>query len=119
MAYDKRFAREYRRGRIRKRLSGTPERPRLSVFRSLNHLYAQIIDDRAGRTLLGISTRSKEFKGAKDAGNVQGAHELGKLAAKKALEKKIMEVVFDRGGFLYHGRVKAFADGAREGGLKF
>lgn len=116
---DKQQRRELRRGRIRKRIAGTADQPRLSVFRSLNHLYAQFIDDLAGKTLLGISTRSKEFTTPKSAGNVKGAHELGKLAAREALKKKIERVVFDRGGFLYHGRVKAFADGAREGGLKF
>jgi large subunit ribosomal protein L18 len=115
----KEVARAYRKGRIRKKIRGTPERPRLSVYRSLDHLYAQIVDDLGGRTLLGISTLSKEFVHRKEAGNVKGARELGKILAKKALEKKITDVVFDRGGFLYHGRVKAFAEGAREGGLKF
>lgn len=119
MPYDKHFAREYRRRRIRKKILGTSERPRLSIFRSLSHLYAQLINDLEGKTLLGFSTRSKDFKASKEAGNIKGAHELGKMVAKKALEKKITQVVFDRGGFLYHGRVKAFADGAREGGLKF
>ncbi len=119
MSQDKKMIREMRRIRIRKKILGTSERPRLSLFRSLNHVYAQIIDDLEGKTLLGISTRSKEFGKSKDAGNVKGAKELGKLVAKKAMEKKISQVVFDRGGFLYHGRVKAFAEGAREGGLKF
>ncbi|MBI3541408.1 MAG: 50S ribosomal protein L18, partial [Deltaproteobacteria bacterium] len=83
------------------------------------HLHAQIINDLDGKTLLGLSTLSKDFKGSKLAGNVEGAKELGKLVAKRALESKIDQVVFDRGGFLYHGRIKAFAEGAREGGLKF
>lgn len=119
----KEVMREYRRRRIRKKIFGTSAKPRLSVTRSLNHLYAQFIDDLQGKTLLGISTRSNEVSGAlkdqRDRGNVKGAGVLGKIAAGKALEKKITEVVFDRGGFLYHGRVKAFAEGAREGGLKF
>jgi large subunit ribosomal protein L18 len=119
MAYNKKIARRHRQERIRKRIHGTTERPRLSLHRSLNHIYAQIIDDVAGKTLLGLSTQSKEFASGKDAGNVKGARELGKLVAKKALEKKISQVVFDRSGFLYHGRVKAFAEGAREEGLKF
>lgn len=116
---NKNSARVYRKQRIRKKISGTPERPRLSIFRSVRHIYAQIIDDVDGKTLLGVSTKAKDFAGAKDAGNVKGASELGKLVAQKALQKNIKEVVFDRGGFLYHGRIKAFADGAREGGLKF
>lgn len=119
MSYDKAFARRYRRDRIRRKIQGTSARPRLAIHRSLNHIYAQIINDVEGKTLLGLSTKSKEFPALKDAGNVKGAKELGKLIAKKALEKKILEVVFDRSGFLYHGRVKAFADGAREEGLKF
>lgn len=119
MGLTKKNSREYRRGRIRKKIFGTAEKPRLSVYRSVKHLYAQFIDDLAKKTLLGISTQSKQFGVTKDAGNVKGARELGKLAAKEALKKKIEQVVFDRGGFLYHGRVKAFADGAREAGLKF
>jgi large subunit ribosomal protein L18 len=118
MATTKKDAREYRRKRIRKKIQGTTERPRLSIFKSLNHFHAQIIDDLEGKTLLGFSTQSKDFP-AKDRGNVKGAHQLGKLVAEKAIQKKIVAVVFDRGGFIYHGRVKAFADGAREGGLKF
>ncbi len=112
-------ARLYRKERIRKKIFGTAERPRLSVFRSEKHLYAQIIDDVDGKTLMGTSTKSKDFSAAKDAGNVKGAQVLGKLVAQKALQSNIKEVVFDRGGFLYHGRIKAFADAAREGGLKF
>ena len=119
MSLKKKEARENRRVRIRKKILGTVERPRLSVFRSIGHFYAQVINDLEGKTLLGLSTRSKEFGTKKDAGNVKGAKELGKLVAKKALGQKIGQVVFDRGGFLYHGRIKAFADGAREGGLKF
>ena len=107
--------------KVRRRVQGTPERPRLSIYRSLNHIYAQIIDDTTGKTLIAASTLSKEVRD--QLNGVKGKIAKGKLvgiaAAKKALEKNIKEVVFDRGGFLYHGRVKAVADGAREGGLKF
>lgn len=119
MAHTKKQSREYRQQRIRKKLSGVGDRPRLSVFRSISHFYAQLIDDQQGKTLLSVSTTSKDFTNKKAAGNVQGAKELGKLIAQKALGQKIERVVFDRGGFLYHGRIKAFADGAREGGLQF
>ena len=119
MAPQKDAARLYRKQRIRKKISGTSERPRLSIFRSVKHIYAQLIDDVGGKTLLGVSTKSKDFTAGKEAGNVKGAQALGKLVAQKALQKNIKDVVFDRGGFLYHGRIKAFADGAREGGLKF
>lgn len=107
--------------KIRRKFSGTPERPRLSVYRSLRHIYAQIIDDSKGHTLLSASTLSPEVReqlsGVK--GKTSMAKIVGQVLAKKALEKKITHVVFDRGGFLYHGRVKALAEGAREGGLKF
>jgi large subunit ribosomal protein L18 len=103
--------------RIRQRIRGTPERPRLAVFRSLAHIYAQIIDDLAGRTL--VSASSKEKNSTINGGNVAGAKEVGRLLAQRALEKGIRKVVFDRGGYLYHGRVKALADAAREGGLEF
>ena len=119
MSYNKKEARQMRQERIRKKIFGTAGRPRLTVFRSVNHISAQIINDVDGKTLLGLTTSSKAFPSQKDAGNVKGAKELGKLVAQKALENKIQEVVFDRAGFLYHGRIKAFADGAREGGLKF
>jgi large subunit ribosomal protein L18 len=106
---------------IRLRITGTAERPRMTIFRSLKHVYAQIIDDTAGKTLVSVSDCSKEFKGQFDG--LKGQAKLGKLvgqlAAKKALEKNIKVVVFDRNGYLYHGVVKATADGAREGGLKF
>ena len=107
--------------RIRKKISGTTECPRLAVFRSARHAYAQIIDDSTGKTLLSVSTLSKDLKEeVKTAKNPIERYKLiGKIAAKKALEKNISKVVFDRGGYLYHGRVKALADGAREGGLKF
>ena len=107
--------------RIRKKIKGTAGRPRLVVFRSAKHAYAQIIDDSTGKTLLSVSTLSKnlreEVKQAKTP--VERFKLIGIAAAKKALEKDIKEVVFDRSGYLYHGRVKALADGAREGGLKF
>jgi large subunit ribosomal protein L18 len=104
--------------RIRQKLHGTAERPRVAVFRSLKHIYAQAIDDDAGHTVVAAS--SNEKKGAaKNGGNVAGAKEVGKLLAERAKEKGITKVVFDRGGYLYHGRVKALADAAREAGLEF
>ena len=108
--------------RIRKRVQGTAERPRLAVYPSLQHLEAQIIDDFEQTTLLGLSTKSKDFKkksGLKQGGNVKAAVDFGKFVAEKAKEKGIQKVVFDRAGFLYHGRIKAFADAAREQGLSF
>jgi large subunit ribosomal protein L18 len=102
--------------RIRQKLSGTAERPRLSVFRSLNHIYAQVIDDQNGETLAAASTISLKVK---TGGNVAAAKEIGKSIAEKAIEKGVKKVVFDRGGFLYHGRIKALADAAREAGLEF
>jgi len=113
-------ARDLRRGRIRRRVRGTAERPRLSVFRSGKHIYAQIVADTSGETLLSVSTLSADLreKLAKTA-NVTAAKEVGLAAARKCLEKGIKRVIFDRNGFLYHGRIKAVADGAREGGLEF
>jgi len=102
--------------RIREKLSGTTERPRLNVFRSLNHIYAQVIDDQKGETLASVSTLALKLK---TGGNVAAAKEIGKAIAEKATAKGIKKVVFDRGGFLYHGRIKALADAAREGGLEF
>lgn len=102
---------------VRKNISGTAERPRLSVYRSLNHIYAQIIDDTLGTTLVSASSLDKDFEGY--GGNIDGAKAVGNAVAKKALEKGIKAVVFDRGGYIYHGRVAALADGAREGGLEF
>jgi large subunit ribosomal protein L18 len=102
--------------RIRRRLTGTTERPRLSIYRSLNHIYAQVIDDSQGVTLVSASTKAAK---AKTGGNVAAAREIGKLVAERAKEKGIRQVVFDRGGYLYHGRVKALADAAREAGLEF
>ena len=106
-----------RHSRGRGKISGTPERPRLSVFRSENNIYAQIIDDVAGSTLVSASTVEKGFEG--NGGNVEAAKKIGALVAERALKKGIEEVVFDRGGYIYHGRVQALADGAREAGLKF
>ena len=111
------IARIKRHQRVRKNISGTAERPRLSVYRSLNHIYAQIIDDTKGTTLVSASSLDKDFEGY--GGNIDGAKAVGNLVAKKALEKGIKAVVFDRGGYIYHGRVAALADGAREGGLEF
>ncbi|NUN70281.1 MAG: 50S ribosomal protein L18 [Bacteroidetes bacterium] len=106
---------------IRKRVFGSTERPRFSVYRSLNDIYGQIIDDVSGKTLVSLSTNSKEIRAEVAAvkTKVEKSTLVGKLLAKKAVEKNITAVVFDRNGYLYHGRVKAFADGAREGGLKF
>lgn len=119
MSVNKKNARIYRKQRIRKKIQGTPERPRLSIYRSVKHFYAQIINDIDGCTLIGLSTHSKDFGGGKEAGNVKGAKEFGKKLAAKAKEKQISKVVFDRSGYIYHGRIKAFAEGAREGGLEF
>lgn len=113
-------ARLKRKRRIGKNITGTPERPRLSVFRSDKHIYAQIIDDVQGATLVSTSTLTSEFKAAEvEKGKVAAATKIGQLVAEKALTKGIKQVVFDRNGFIYHGRVKALADGAREGGLDF
>ena len=106
-----------RHKRVRAKISGTPERPRLCVFRSLNHIYAQVIDDVAGNTLVSASSVEKAFEGS--GSNCEGAKKVGAAVAERALKKGIEEVVFDRGGYIYHGRVQALAEGAREGGLKF
>lgn len=112
--------RKVRHVRVRKKVVGTPERPRLSIYRSLNNMYAQIIDDANGHTLISASTLDKEIKEQiKTTGNKEAAKLVGELVAKKALEKGINNVVFDRGGYIYHGRVKGLAEGAREAGLKF
>ena len=106
--------------RIRNRLSGTTECPRLAVFRSNNHMYAQIIDDTVGNTLVSASTLQKDVKAnLEKTNNVEAAACLGKAIAEKAIEKGIKDVVFDRGGFIYHGKVQALADAAREAGLNF
>ena len=106
--------------RIRNRISGTTERPRLAVFRSNNHMYAQIIDDTVGKTLVSASTVQKEVKAELEkTNNVDAAAYLGTVIAKRAIEKGIKEVVFDRGGFIYQGKIAALADAAREAGLEF
>ena len=102
--------------RIRKRVEGSPTRPRLAVFRSIKHIYVQLIDDWAGSTLVSASSAEK---GSLDGGHVAGAAAIGKLVAERAKEKGVTKVVFDRGGFLYHGRIKALAEAAREAGLEF
>lgn len=107
-----------RKKRIRARLEGTVERPRLSVFRSNRHIYVQLVDDTKGHTLVAASSLEEELKD-KVGGTIEGAKTLGNLVAKRALAKNISQVVFDRSGYLYHGRIKAVADAAREGGLKF
>lgn len=114
------IARELRHKRLRQKVVGTNERPRLNVFKSLRYLYAQIIDDKAGHTMVAASTRELLKEGAlTSGGNVEAAGALGKLIAERALAKGIKRVVFDRGGYPYHGRVKALADAAREAGLEF
>ena len=114
---DKNAMRQKRHIRVRGKISGTPERPRLNVFRSNANIYAQIIDDVNGVTLVSASTLEKDFEGA--AGNCEAAKKVGQLIGERAKAKGIEEVVFDRGGYVYHGRVAALAEGAREGGLKF
>ena len=116
-SFDKNAQRVKRHTRVRGKISGTPERPRLNVFRSNANIYAQVIDDVNGVTLASASTLDKEFEGA--AGNCEAAKKVGLLVAQRAKEKGISVVVFDRGGYIYHGRVAALAEGAREGGLEF
>lgn len=117
---DRRLGRERRHRHVRSKVLGTPERPRLSVFRSLQHIYSQVIDDTQGHTLVAASTLDPEVRaqvsGLKKA---EQAHLVGKLLAARALQHGVTQVVFDRGGYKYHGRIKALADGAREGGLDF
>ena len=115
--FDKNAQRMKRHIRVRGKISGTPERPRLNVFRSNANIYAQIIDDVNGVTLTSASTLDKEFEGA--TGNCDAAKQVGKLVAARALDKGIKVVVFDRGGYIFHGRVAALAEGAREAGLEF
>jgi len=116
---DRKELRERRRMRVRKKVYGTAERPRLNVFRSLKHIYAQVIDDDRGITLVAASSLSPELRGKVNGGNIEGAAAVGRLIAEKAKAKGINKVVFDRAGYLYHGRVKALADAARENGLEF
>lgn len=120
MSTKSRVARQRRHQRIRAKISGTQERPRLNVFRSLEHIYAQVIDDQAGHTLVSASTLDKVLAPALvGKTKKEQAAIIGKIVAERALTAGITQVVFDRGGYLYHGRIKALADGAREGGLKF
>ncbi len=115
----KQAALKRRRLRVRRKVAGTAERPRLSVRRSLRHICAQLVDDTSGMTLLAASSLNSEFPSGQSGGNVDGAKEVGKMLAAKAKKKSIEMVVFDRGGRRYHGRVKALAEAARAGGLKF
>lgn len=116
---DNRQRRQRRRHRLRKIVSGTSARPRMVVHRSLRHIEVQLVDDVAGHSLLGLSTQSQELKEQQFDNRVAQGHEVGKMVAAKAREQGIEQVVFDRGGFLYHGVIKAVADGAREAGLNF
>jgi large subunit ribosomal protein L18 len=117
---DRKALRDNRRQRVRKKISGTAERPRLNVFRSLNNIYAQLIDDDKGATLVSASTLAPELKGKlPSSSNTAAATAVGELIAKKALEAGIKTVVFDRAGYIYHGRIKALAEAARAGGLEF
>lgn len=115
--FDSKKARLKRHARVRNKISGTPEVPRLCVFRSAKHIYAQIIDDVNGVTLASASSLTKDF--SENGGNIEGAKKVGELVAKAAADKGIKDVVFDRGGYLYHGRVQALAEAARENGLNF
>ncbi|MCF8565993.1 50S ribosomal protein L18 [Alicyclobacillus tolerans] len=113
-------SRQRRHMRVRQRVSGTAVRPRLNVFRSNKHIYAQVIDDISGNTVVAASTQDKELRGdISNGGSVEAARKVGELIAKRALEKGLSSVVFDRGGYLYHGRVQALAEAAREAGLQF
>lgn len=116
---DRKLVRQRKHLRVRRRLMGTPERPRLSVYRSLHHIYAQVIDDTKGITLVAASTLDPALKGLESTGNITAARRVGELIARKALAKGINKVVFDRGGNIYHGRIAAVAEGAREAGLDF
>lgn len=118
--FNKEELRVRRHGRVRKKVVGTAERPRLNVYRSLNNIYAQVVDDKTHATLVSASTVDKELKGkVKTGGNVASARMVGELVAKRAKEKGVEKVVFDRGGYQYHGRVKSLAEAAREAGLEF
>jgi large subunit ribosomal protein L18 len=119
MSLNKEQQRERRRRRVRAKISGAPGRPRLNVFRSLQHIYVQLIDDDAGHTLASASSLDNEIKSQAGLKKTQEAAAVGKLLAQRAQEKQIKKVVFDRAGYRYHGRIKAVADGAREGGLEF
>jgi large subunit ribosomal protein L18 len=118
MATDKKQRRERRKKSIRNKISGTSDRPRLTVFKSLKHIYAQIIDDEQSQTICSASTMDKEYAG-KEGCNMDSAKAVGELLVKRAKDKKIKTVVFDRNGYVYHGKVKALAEACRKGGLKF
>jgi large subunit ribosomal protein L18 len=117
---DRRASRDVRHLRLRRRVRGSAERPRLAVFRSLNHIYAQLVDDDAGRTLIAVDSRGPDFRARQNSGgNIAAAKIVGELLAQKAKARGVERVVFDRGGYQYHGRVKALAAAARAGGLNF
>jgi len=115
---DKNVVRKRRHNRVRKHVTGTAERPRLNIYRSNKHIYAQLIDDKNGVTLVSASTVDKDLN-LESTGNIEAAKQVGELVAKRAQDKGYQSVVFDRGGYLYHGRVKALADAARDAGLEF
>ena len=120
MSATKEKARKARHFRVRKKVAGTAESPRMNVFRSVKHIYAQVIDDRSGKTLVAASSIDKELKGKiSTGGNIEAAKTVGSLVAKRALDQGVKKIVFDRGGYIYHGRIKALAEAAREGGLEF
>lgn len=119
MKFNRGVARKRRHERVRKRVDGSQERPRLNVFRSHLHIYAQVIDDSQGTTLVSASSVDPALRGQVKGGNLDGAKAVGKLVAERALAAGVSKVVFDRGGYLYHGRIQALADAAREGGLDF
>lgn len=119
MQINKNETRKKRHGRIRTRIAGSPGRPRLNIYRSNLHIYAQIVDDNRGHTLASASTLDSTLRDAKNGANIEGAKAVGKLIAERAKAAGVDKVVFDRGGYLYHGRVQALADAAREGGLDF
>ncbi|CEP68029.1 Ribosomal protein L18, bacterial-type [Moorella glycerini] len=116
---DRKLTRQRKHLRVRRHIMGTPERPRLSVYRSLRHIYAQVVDDTRGVTLVAASTLDPALKDLEATGNIAAARKVGELVAQKALAKGIKKVVFDRGGNIYHGRIAAVAEGAREAGLDF
>ena len=117
---ERRASRDVRHQRLRRFVRGSASRPRLAVFRSLNHIYAQLVDDDTARTLVAADSRSKEFRGQhKSGGNVAAAKAVGALLAERAKARGVQQVIFDRGGYMYHGRIKALADAARAGGLVF
>ena len=120
MSFNKEKARKKRHFRVRKKVVGTAERPRLNVYRSVSQIYVQIVDDFAGNTISAASSLDKDLKGKiSSGGNIEAAKTVGLLIAKRAVDKGLKQVVFDRGGYIYHGRIKALADAVREGGLEF